>query len=124
MIQEAKDIEYLNTLSDYKITLNEFSKVLVYKVDNKIVAFLDYSVIYEKIEINYIYVIEAYRNNKIAYKLINYIINTNHENITLEVSILNEYAIKLYKSLGFNVVAIRPKYYNGIDAYLMERRNI
>ena len=35
MIKECNDIEYLNTLSDYKITLNNFNKVLVYIENNK-----------------------------------------------------------------------------------------
>jgi len=123
MISKTTDIDYLNTLSDYKITINAFSNILVYEKDNKIVAFLDYSKMYEKIEINYIFVIKEYRNQNIAYELIDYMIkNNNFENITLEVNILNENAIKLYKKHGFEIIAIREKYYNGIDGYLMERR--
>ena len=42
------------------------------------------------------------------------------ENITLEVRVSNVVAINLYKSVGFNIVATRKKYYeNGEDAYLM-----
>lgn len=123
MISKTTDIDYLNTLSDYKITINAFSNILVYEKDNKIVAFLDYSKMYEKIEINYIFVIKEYRNQNIAYDLIDYMIkNNNFENITLEVNILNENAIKLYKKHGFEIIGIREKYYNGIDGYLMERR--
>lgn len=123
MISKTTDIDYLNTLSDYKITINAFSNILVYEKDNKIVAFLDYSKMYEKIEINYIFVIKEYRNQNIAYELIDYMIkNNNFENITLEVNILNENAIKLYKKHGFEIIGIREKYYNGIDGYLMERR--
>lgn len=123
MISKTTDIDYLNTLSDYKITINAFSNILVYEKDNKIVAFLDYNKMYEKIEINYIFVIKEYRNQNIAYELIDYMIkNNNFENITLEVNILNENAIKLYKKHGFEIIGIREKYYNGIDGYLMERR--
>lgn len=123
MISKTTDINYLNTLSDYKITLNAFSNILIYEKDNKIVAFLDYSKMYEKLEINYIYVIEEYRKQNIAYELIDYMIkNNDFENITLEVNVNNENAIKLYKKHGFEIVAIREKYYNGIDGYLMERR--
>ena len=123
MISKTTDIDYLNTLSDYKITLNAFSNILIYEKDNKIVAFLDYSKMYEKLEINYIYVIEEYRKQNIAYELIEYMIkNNDFENITLEVNVNNENAIKLYKKHRFEIVAIREKYYNGIDGYLMERR--
>jgi len=123
MISKTTDIDYLNTLSDYKITLNPFSNILIYKKDNKIVAFLDYSKMYEKLEINYIFVIEEYRKQNIAYELIDYMIKTNDfENITLEVNVNNTNAINLYKKHGFEIVSIREKYYNGIDGYLMERR--
>ena len=53
MIKEINDITYLNSLSDYKIIFNPFNKVVGYYIDDKVVAFLDYSVMYEKIEINY-----------------------------------------------------------------------
>jgi len=123
MISKTTDIDYLNTLSDYKITLNPFSNILIYEKDNKIVAFLDYSKMYEKLEINYIFVIEEYRKQNIAYELIDYMIKTNDfENITLEVNVNNTNAINLYKKHGFEIVSIREKYYNGIDGYLMERR--
>lgn len=123
MISKITDINYLNTLSDYKITINPFTNILIYEKDNKIVAFLDYSKMYEKLEINYIFVIEEYRKQNIAYELIDYMIKTNDfENITLEVNVNNINAINLYKKHRFEIVAIREKYYNGIDGYLMERR--
>lgn len=121
MIKELEEIEYLNTLSDYQITITPFTKVIGYCLDEIIVGFLDYSLIYNKIEINYIFVKEEYRNKKIAFSLVKYIIENNEfENITLEVNKNNFYAIKLYESLGFKVIGIRENYYNGTDAYLME----
>ena len=123
MIKETTDISYLNTLSDYKITLNAFNHILVYESNNKIVAFLDYSKMYEKMEINYIYVLDEFRHNHIATKLLEYMINNNEfENITLEVNVNNVNAINLYKKFNFEIVATREKYYDGVDAYLMERR--
>lgn len=125
MIKETTNIDYLNTLSDYKISLNAFNHILIYEKDNKVVAFLDYSKMYEKMEINYIFVIEEYRKNHIAYDLIKYMIDNNQfENITLEVNINNLNAIKLYETHGFKILSIRKKYYNGTDGYLMERRNL
>ena len=133
MIKEIEDINYINSLSDYKVSIknnkylsdkeriNAFTKILVY-IDKDIVAFLDYSKMYENMEINYIFVKDDYRNQGIAYKLIKSIMN-DYKSITLEVSIENIYAIKLYKSLGFKVIGVREKYYNGIDAYLMEVKN-
>ncbi|MEG2322684.1 MAG: GNAT family N-acetyltransferase [Bacilli bacterium] len=123
MIKETHNLDVINNLTDYKVTFNPFTHVLIYEL-NDIVAYLDYSIIYEKIEINYIFVQEEYRHQKIAYQLLKYVIdnNLNKDNITLEVSINNEIAIKLYKHLGFNIISKRPNYYNGIDAYLMEKR--
>ena len=123
MIKEITDISYVNTLSSYKVSLNAFNHILVYEIDNKIVAFLDYSKMYEKMEINYIYVLNEFRHNHIATKLLEYMINNNEfENITLEVNVNNIGAINLYKKFNFEIVATREKYYNGVDAYLMERR--
>lgn len=125
MIKEYNDIEYLNTLSSYNITLNPFNKILVYIEDNNILGFIDYSKMYENMEINYIYVIEQYRNKGIASKLLEYIIDNNDFlNITLEVNINNINAIKLYEKYNFKTVSIRKGYYNGVDAYLMERRKL
>jgi len=125
MIKEYNDIEYLNTLSNYNITLNPFNKILVYIDNNKILGFIDYSKMYENMEINYIFVKEEYRNKGIASKLLKYIIDNNDfSNITLEVNINNTNAIKLYEKFNFKTVSIRKGYYNGIDAYLMERRNL
>lgn len=123
MIKEITDVSYVNTLSNYKVSLNTFNHLLVYEIDDKIVGFLDYSKMYEKMEINYIYVIEQYRKNHIGSSLLEYMISCNEfENITLEVNINNISAINLYKKFNFEVVATREKYYNGVDAYLMERR--
>ena len=123
MLREVNDLSLVNKLSDYQVTFNEFNKVIGYFIDKELIGFLDYSVIYDRGEVNYIYVKEEYRRCHIAYNLLKHIIdNYNLGNITLEVNINNIKAINLYKKLGFKVAAIRPKYYNGIDGYLMERR--
>lgn len=122
-IQEL-EIDFINTFSEYQVKQNPFSQVYVYIIDGTIVGFLDYSVIYERLEINYIFVLKEYREKGIAFELIHQMMkDTEWENITLEVNILNEPAIHLYKKLGFEVVATRPSYYDGVDAYLMEVRN-
>lgn len=125
MIKETKDITYLNTLSSYNITLNAFNKILIYVENDKILGFIDYSKMYENMEINYIFVKEEYRNKGIASNLLKYIISNNDFlNITLEVNVNNVNAIKLYEKFNFKTISVRKGYYNGIDAYLMERRNI
>ena len=104
----------------------EFSKRLEYIVDNKTIGYLDYSLIYDRIEIDNIYVLEEYRNQKIATLLMEYLDNIaqreNSINITLEVRQSNYVAIHLYEKMGFTKVAIRKYYYGDEDAILMEKK--
>ncbi len=103
-----------------------FKKVFVYELDSNVVGFIDYSIIYERVELNYIYVNEGYRNKKIASKLMNWMIDdaisSGCENITLEVSISNLKAINLYEKNGFIKQAIRPNYYQASDGILMMKK--
>ncbi len=116
--------EILN-ISDKKDLIEEdnpFSKYLVYIYNDSVIGFCYYYEIYDKLEIAYIFVSPEFRNKKVASKLMKYIIDNNSDkyNITLEVRIDNENAIKLYKKFGFKEVALRKKYYNGVDGILME----
>lgn len=123
MLKEVNDLTYLNSLSDYKVSFNAFNKVLGYYLDDNLVGFLDYSVMYQRIEINYLFVVEKYRRQNIASKLLSFVIdNYEYDNITLEVRIDNDKAINLYKKFDFKIINIRSNYYNGVDGYLMERR--
>ena len=122
MITSTNDYSYLNTLSDYVITDNAFNHVLIYNDDDKILGFLDYSVMYERAEINYIFVLKEYRSKGIASKLLEYMLDNNDFNeISLEVNVNNKKAIKLYQKYGFREVNIRKGYYDGIDGVLMYR---
>ena len=122
MIKERINEEI--NLNDYKITENPFSKCLIYLENDNIIGFLDYSIIYEKIEINYIFVKEEFRNKKIAAKLMKNLIENNldKDNITLEVNVNNVSAIKLYKKFNFKEVAKRHNYYGSLDGILMEMK--
>ena len=125
------DLEFIkNKLSNFQknialesIINNPFTKIYIYK-ESEDIGFIIYSKYYERMEIDYIFVEQKYRKKGIASKLINYIITENKDiqNITLEVSVENIPAINLYKKFGFAVVATREKYYNGINAYLMEMK--
>ncbi len=99
---------------------NPYAKCLIYE-EEKVLGYLYYSDIYERIEINQIEVDESNRNKKIGSKLLSYLIDNNKKDITLEVKETNDIAIKLYKKYGFKKVAKREKYYQGIDGILMER---
>lgn len=103
-----------------------FSRRLEYIVNDKIIGCLDYSLIYDRIEIDNIFVLEEYRNKKIGTLLIKYLDKIAKENnlinITLEVRQSNFVAIHLYKKMGFIKVAIRKYYYGDEDAILMEKK--
>lgn len=139
MIEElSKDnqelIKKLETTFDYfkNNNINEdfknniFSKYFIYMEKCNIIGFINYYDLYDRFEISYIEVLSDYRNKKIGSKLMEHLIEIGKEkeitNITLEVNINNINAIKLYEKYDFSKVAVREKYYNGTDGYLMERK--
>lgn len=102
---------------------NPFTKWYIYELNNEIVGFINIDIIYEKAEIEYIYVVEKWRKNKIATKLLEKaekdLINKRVSTITLEVNINNFSAIKFYEKNEYKKINIRKHYYGNDDAYLM-----
>ena len=98
-----------------------FSKDVIYVEKDEVIGYLSYSIMYEKAEINNIYVLAQYRSQGIGSKMLDYLVKKCKicENITLEVRKDNIPAIYLYKKYGFKEVATREKYYNGVDGVLM-----
>lgn len=130
MIKEINELDVINEfLKHFNTSINNledpFKKYIGFEIDNKIVSFLNYSLIYNRIEIEYIYTDSEYRNRGIASKLLNYLvdlgINNNCLNITLEVKKSNFNAIKFYEKNGFKKISIRKNYYNGEDGIMMLR---
>ena len=124
MIHKELDYNISDLYSKYKENyspiISEFTKKYSYTVDNENAGFIIFNIIYDRCEIIDVYTVEKFRNMGIATKLINEIINDYEiNNITLEVSVDNCTAIKLYEKLGFKSVALRKEYYNGTDAFLM-----
>ena len=104
---------------------NPFSHYLVYIENDKILGFINYYLMYDRIEIANFNVLEDYQNKNIGNRLLNRLITDflgKVDNITLEVKKDNSKAIYLYKKYGFIEKAIRKEYYNGIDGILMERK--
>lgn len=118
-----------NSILNEETVLNDFQQnpfchYLVYlDAEEKVIAYIYYSDIYERAEINQIEVNVFHRNCGIASKLLEEMIKTVDKNITLEVKEDNFFAIKLYRKYGFKKIGIRKGYYNGIDGILMERKN-
>ena len=105
---------------------NIFTKYFIYIEKYNIIGFINYYDLYDRFEIAYIEVLEEYRNNKIGSKMMEHLIEIGKqkkiENITLEVNKNNNNAIKLYLKYDFINVAVRPRYYDGVDGLLMERK--
>ena len=104
---------------------NPYTKYLVYLIENKVVGFINYHDIYDRVEIINFNVLEFFQNKHIGSKLLEKLVSLSLENkmknITLEVRSDNEKAIYLYKKFGFKSVSIRKKYYNDVDGILMEK---
>ena len=111
----------------YDLDSNPFSHYLLYIDNDMILGYLNYYLMYDRIEIAAFNVLEKYQNNHIGTNLLKELINNyigKVSNITLEVKKDNIKAINLYKKMGFVEKAIRKRYYNGIDGILMEREMI
>lgn len=98
---------------------NPFGAYLLYQKDKKIVGYLYYSKIYDRIEVNEIEVLKIYRRQNIASSMLDYLLSNISKDITLEVRESNYPAINLYKKFGFTKLAIRKNYYKNEDALLM-----
>ena len=102
---------------------NPYAKVLLLKEDNKVIGYIYYSDIYERVEINQFEIDKNYRNKGNGNLLLQAMSNKVHKDITLEVREDNTYAIKVYEKNGFIKTATRKGYYNGVDGILMERKD-
>ena len=121
LLNYDKKIENYFNFKDY--LKNGIYSQYVYVIDDKIVGYILITIIDDLVEIHLLYVDNLFRNQKICTKLIDYIINKySSHRFLLEVAINNYIAIKLYENMNFKKINIRKKYYNDIDAYVMERK--
>ena len=101
---------------------NPFGNILLYEEDNEILGYIYYSDIYDRVEINQFEIDLIHRNCGKGKNFLKKFIETVDKDITLEVKIDNNPAIKVYEDNGFKKMAIRKGYYKGIDGILMERK--
>ena len=110
----------------YLENANPYARRIEYFEDEDIIGYLEYSLIYDRMEIDNFFVNEEKRNIGIGKKLLSYLvvvaINNHVVNITLEVRKDNEIARELYKKFGFREVALRKFYYGDEDGILMEKQ--
>ena len=132
MIRQAIESDYVTITEYYRefdqnsVDLFEnipFSHLYVYEDDRKVIGFINYSIIYDRAEINYIYVNKDYRNDHVASELMEFMIvdciDNGCKNITLEVAETNIAGIKLYEKFDFEKKAVRKNYYKNCDGLLM-----
>ena len=109
-------------LKDFKN--NPYTKYLVYLIEGKVVGFINYYMIYERMEIVNFNVLDFFQNKKIGSSILEELLKIAKDkkvgNITLEVIKDNVKAIHIYSKYGFKEVAIRKNYYNNTDGILME----
>lgn len=129
-VYKKEDIPMITSLAlklhdNYIFNLDTYSSCLILEEDDNIIGFISYSIIYDRAEIIDVIIDEKYRNKGYGKKLVSEVIDialgNSCNNITLEVSLLNENAIKLYENMGFEIVSIRKKYYKDNDGYLMKK---
>ena len=105
---------------------NPFLFYLIYEEEEKIVGYLLYTQIYERMEIEQFFVHRDFQNKGIGTVLLEHLIQiakqNQIENITLEVREDNQNAIHLYQKMGFQKVAKRDHYYQGMNGILMEKK--
>ena len=118
--------EFLGTNNLPVINIEEFNSnpflhLFVYRIDNNIIGYLNFSIIYENAELNQIFVEENFRNKGLGSIIMSFFLNACNKcnSITLEVRTDNLPAINLYKKYNFKKVAVRKNYYGDKDAYLM-----
>lgn len=129
-----KDIKNINEIvKDYdnnfvnhynlKSYINNKTYIInVFEESQIVKGFIIATIIQDVLEILLIFIDTQYRNQKIASSLIENILeNHEYERVLLEVSVENEPALTLYKKFNFQVINTRKKYYDGIDAYVMEK---
>ena len=105
---------------------NPYARKLEYYENDILIGYLDYSLIFDRIEIDQFFVNIENRKRGIGKKLLSYLvvvaINCHVVNITLEVRESNEIARELYRKFGFREVALRRFYYGDENGILMEKQ--
>ncbi len=128
MIRQIKESDYNivnELLSEFNVKIEslkgDFCHVIVYE-DIDIKGIMVYDLIYDRAEIEYIYVRKDSRNKGIATSLLRYLEQFDIDNITLEVRESNERAISFYRKNGFEIISTRKNYYKEENGLLMMKK--
>jgi ribosomal-protein-alanine N-acetyltransferase len=110
----------------YELLVNEKATYYTFKVENQIIGYIGYWLLDDDIHITNLAVAPIFRKKGIASQLINFIVrkakNIGVSQVSLEVRISNQEAIKLYEKIGFDKGKLLKKYYkreDGIEMVLL-----
>ena len=109
---------------EYEINENEFSNMVVYEKDNKILGILGYYILFDDAQITTIATLKEARGQHVATELMEYLVEDCNLKqcsvISLEVRKSNFKAQNLYKKFDFIEMNVRKAYYeDGEDALFM-----
>lgn len=109
--------------------LNQNSKYIVAKTNNKIIGFAGIWKAVDMVHITNIVTAKSFRNKGLGSIMLNKLIElakleTNIDSITLEVNSNNIPAQRLYEKYGFKIVGLRKKYYNNKDDAIIMTKEI
>ncbi|HEY8364843.1 MAG TPA: ribosomal protein S18-alanine N-acetyltransferase [Haloplasmataceae bacterium] len=125
LIEEKAFFEpYTKEIFLYDFNYHPYSEYYKLILDEKIIGYCGLWVIEENAQITTIAISPEYQSKGYGSILLEFIINylkeRNCQNVTLEVRVSNEKAIKFYEKFQFQKITLRKHYYeNGEDAYLM-----
>lgn len=125
--QDNNRVKSLLKNTNYQIenTENPYRHSIVLEKES-IKGILIYDEIYNRFELIYIFISKEVRGygygNVLMESFLKIVKEKQGKNITLEVDETNTKAICLYEKYGFQKVAIREKYYQNHNGYLMIRK--
>ncbi len=125
-LETEQNISILSLNSIYSDFGSDTSKYYIVKYNDLIVAYTNFSIVCETIEINSIVVKKDFKRKKIGTFILNNILEisriNNIERVLLEVRLSNIPGKMLYENFGFKKINIRKKYYpdNHEDAIIYE----
>ncbi len=109
--------------------LNQNSKYIIAKIDNRIVGFAGIWNVIDEVHITNIVTLKSLRKKGIATAMLKKLLEIaslegSIRSITLEVNANNISAKKLYEKFGFKIAGLRKKYYNNIDDAIIMTKEI
>ena len=96
--------------------------------ESEIKGYVFATVVLDEVNIDRVAVRQKYRSHQVATNLLKkaeeLFLARGVTNVYLEVRVSNEHAKKLYEHLGFKVVGVRERYYEGVEDALVMYKSL